>query len=124
MSKVELTWDNLDGIYNDGSRVDALYHELCRRSKPSDFYFYVTETNEGDVWLTITPKLFFDQNSYSWDQSMDLEHILPDFTEEMECTYAPNDNDRRASEIRNDLLAKGFLENEEFSNQVGGVFDF
>jgi len=100
------------------------YEQLCENSKPSDFYFSVKEDmsfTNGFTFIAIVPKLYFVSEKCMWDQSMFLEHILPeDCSEAMESVW---DCERSADEVRKDMLARGFEENEEFSKLVDEDYD-
>jgi hypothetical protein len=96
-------------------RPDEDYELLCKNSVPSDFYFSVMREDDNDPFtlVSIVPKLYWEENAYMWDQTMFLDHILPpDLSESMECIY---DSDRSVEEVRKDMLARGFLENDAFS---------
>lgn len=104
---------------------EEAYEKLCENSKPSDFYFHaqndVNEVSFGATWIAIVPKEYWNTHKYMWDQSMFLDHILPeDFGESMESIW---DSERPVEEVRKDLLARGFEENEEFTNSVKKDFD-
>lgn len=104
-----LTWEN------PTIRSEAAYEHLCENSQPSDFYFHVSDDyNEpGFTIISIVPKVFFEKEKCMWDQSMYLKNILPeDFGEEMESVWGC---ERNIEEVRKDLFARGFEENEEFS---------
>jgi hypothetical protein len=105
-----MNWE--DPPYND----EEAYSELCAKSMPSDFYFSVSESDDfthGYVFISLVPKVFFHKEGYMWDQSMFLDHILPDdFDESMESIW---ESPRSVEEIRADLLARGFEENEAFT---------
>jgi hypothetical protein len=112
-----LSWENPP--YGDRKA----YQELCQNSKPSDFYFDVKANLgvDGFTMITIVPKLYFDKEGYMWDQSMNLNHILPaDLSEAMESCW---DSERSAEEVRQDLLARGFEENTKLSALVGEEYD-
>jgi hypothetical protein len=100
------------------------YEELCKNSKPSDFYFDVKadlEVCSGYTMIAIVPKLYFHKEGYMWDQSMNLNHILPDdLSEAMESCW---DSERSAEEVRKDLLARGFEENAKFTALVSYDYD-
>lgn len=91
------------------------YRLLCQMSKPSDFYFVAKEW-EGYTMISIVPKAYFHNFGYMWDQSMLLDNILPDdFCESMESIW---DTERDVKSVRADLLARGFEENEKFSELI------
>src|SRR5271167_4049365 len=93
-------------------------------SKPSDFYFSVKEGLEvvgGDTMVAIVPKVYFQKEGCMWDQSMFLEHILPD--DLGECMTSCWETERSAEEVRQDLLTRGFEENKKFSKMVGEDYD-
>jgi hypothetical protein len=102
---------------------DDTYMKLCENSKPSDFYFVAQKDYEGFVMVAITPKLYFHKNGYMWDQSMQIEHLLPnDLSESMESVWE-SDSDRTVEEIRQDMLSRGFEENEQFTELVAQEYD-
>lgn len=105
---------------------DDAYTELCEQSKPSDFYFCAIKDIDGcsygETMIGIVPKEYFDSFGFMWDQTMFLEHILPeDFSESMECIW---DSDRPAPSVRQEMLALGFEENEKFSKLFKKDFDY
>lgn len=96
------------------------YRLLCQMSKPSDFYFAAQPYDEYTM-IAIVPKEFFHSFGYMWDQSMLLDGILPgDFCESMESVW---ESERSVEEVRADLLAKGFEENEKFTELVSNDYD-
>src|SRR5271154_1291907 len=104
-----ISWE--DPPYNNRTE----YAQLCENSKPSDFYFSVKEGLEvvgGDTMVAIVPKVYFQKEGCMWDQSMFLEHILPD--DLGECMTSCWATDRGAEEVRQDLLTRGFEENKKF----------
>jgi hypothetical protein len=113
-----LSWE--DPPYHNS---DA-YKELCEKSTPSDFYFDVKadlEVTGGLTMIAIVPKVYFDKHGYMWDQSMFLDHILPeDLSEAMESCW---DTERSAEDVRQDLLASGFQENIKFAALVSEDYD-
>lgn len=111
-----ISWETLETNYNSNKWEE--YDNLCKSSKPSDFYFYVGplapgEDNENYSFIHIIPKIFFDTYNHMWDQSMDIDHILPeDFGEEMECIWGCK---RSIEKIKADLIERGFLESPAFT---------
>lgn len=102
---------------------DSSYEELCKNSKPSDFYFAAQKGEDEFCMVAIVPKLYFNKEGYMWDQSMQIEHLLPDdLSESMESIWE-NDGDRTVEEIRQDMLRRGFEENDQFTGQVVEEFD-
>jgi len=92
------------------------YTTLCENSKPSDFYFAISnnlafsddEEDEG-TFIAVVPKAYFNKEKCMWDQSMQIEHLFPDdFSEAMECIW---ESDRSSEDVKADLIAKGFEEN-------------
>jgi hypothetical protein len=87
------------------------YLQLCHKSVPSDFFFSVSEDSFSGIGcsISICPKLYFQKENDMWDQSMDLDHILPsDLFEAMESVWT---SERSMEDVRNDLLSRGFEEN-------------
>lgn len=110
----DLTWKDLS------SRDWDSYSALCKNSKASDFYFAAQVYDEYTM-VAIVPKEFFHTFGYMWDQHMPLDHILPDdMGEMMESVW---DSERSVEEVRADLLARGFEENEKFTKLVAVAYD-
>jgi len=111
-----ITWETLETNYSSNTYEE--YENLCINSKPSDFYFYVGpiapgEDDEDYSFIHIVPKIFFDTYNHMWDQSMNLNHILPeDFGEEMECIWSC---ERSKEEVITDLIERGFEKNYKFT---------
>lgn len=114
-----LSWE--DPPYHNSKE----YEELCQNSKPSDFYFAVHESCDssmGYTYVSIVPKLYFHKYGYMWDQSMFLDHLLPqDLIEAMECIW--DAETLSVEDLRKDLLARGFEENEKFSTMASEDLD-
>jgi hypothetical protein len=101
------------------------YQKLCETSTPSDFYFLVKgessfvespgDTPENFVMVFITPKLYFHKENNMWDQSNDLSECMESVWD--------NDGDRSVEEIRQDMLARGFEENEAFTKLINREYD-
>lgn len=117
----KLSWDNLEELYHKyGSKNESLYWELCKNSTPADFYFAVSNSldfdpdeNDAFTFVSIVPKAYFNKEGCMWDQSMKLDHILPeDLGEEMESIWGTH---RDIEEVRKDMLARGFEENADFT---------
>ena len=97
------------------------YKRLCLNSTPSDFFFCAQETEMGGSYIALVPKVYFLKEKYMWDQSMPLDHILPsDFSEAMESVW---ESDRSVSDLKKDLLGRGFEENEQFSKLVAEDYE-
>ncbi len=110
------TWE--DPIYTPFSG----YEKLCKESVPSDFFFSVFEWTGTGTCIAIVPKLYFLKEKCMWDQSMPIEHLLPDtFSESMECVWETEKNDLDL--VKNELLSMGFLENDEFNNLIMNEYD-
>lgn len=79
---------------------------LCKEAEPSDFYFNIQDDGSGYCFISIVPVLFFDKHGSFFDETIPIDHLLPDdFEEEMECTYGC---DRSAEDVREELLGLGF----------------
>lgn len=109
---IDISWENTSECFRDHDT----YRKLCQGSVPSDFYFHVYEIDEDGTNVAICSKAYFEKEGNCWDQSVDLSHILPeDMCESMESIW---DCDRSLVEVRIDLLARGFVECEKFSDYV------
>lgn len=101
----------------------AEYKKLCEESKSSDFYFYVydesfeyddTDDNQDDVaYVAIIPKAYFHANNCMWDQSMFLDHLLPNGY--CECMEGVWDVECSKEFARKQMLDSGFEENKKFT---------
>lgn len=89
--------------------------------EPSEFFFYTgpvideTDSEEYGIvsWTIICPKTFFEENGYVLDQHLGISiHLPEDMGEEQECLFSSS---RSIEDTRNDLLARGFQENDTFS---------
>jgi hypothetical protein len=116
MNNTQLTWENLDEVnYSDDYEKFA---NLCKSSKPSDFYFHLAiNKDEPDfVDISIVPKSYFRKHHHCVDDNVNLDHILPDDVEElMESAWS---SDRPIEDLRKDFLERGFEENKEYSNFI------
>jgi hypothetical protein len=113
----KLSWNNIEEILDMDDDGES-YTKLCKSSKPSDFYFTVKEDEDLDLYVCITPVVYFDTNECEFDQSLEIEHLLPeDFYEEMEGTYSV-DRDCSVQEIEEELEALGFLRSEKFDDHM------
>lgn len=111
MSKLD--WNDIEEILavdDDGE----VYEKLCKQSKASDFYFSVQKDEDLELCVYITPVSYFDEKNVQFDQSLMIEHLLPeDFYEEMEGCYAV-DRDCSLEEIEEELTDLGFCKSDEF----------
>jgi hypothetical protein len=99
------------------------YIELCEKSSPSDFYFAVRGDMEiVDVTMVaLVPKVYFHKHGCMWDQHISVESILPDdLFEAMESVW---ETERDAEDVRKDLLARGFEENDKFNQLMSEYYD-
>ena len=122
MEQSKISWDNLDEVYEN----EEDYEALCEKSKPSDFYFAVNkfmdfcagedeDARDGYTYIAIVPKVYFNKENCMWDQSMYLDHILPDdFNEAMESIW---ECERSIEDARKVLIEMGFEENSEVFRQ-------
>ncbi len=124
---MKITWDNLDEIYSTitgpllGNRT--LYEQLCAESKGSDFYFHVSGPDEYNhsARIYVVPVVYFLKTHYAWDQSLHLDHLLPeDCLESMECVW---ETDLSVGEVMGFMAQRGFTENDEFSALVNDCFE-
>lgn len=124
MKDQEASWKNPPYNNDDG----AAYEQLCQQSTPVDFIFFVKPNPPDNIiktMIVVTPKAYFLKEGYCWDQHMSLAHILPaDFDDIMEGTYI---SERDPEEVRQDMLNRGFQENQKFSeflaNNIAGSGD-
>lgn len=113
-------WDNEQNEY-----VWSL-NDTWNNSTPEDFYFEILSSSEVDfssdlerdkdiIYLFVTPANYFDENDYSWDQSMPIEHLFSpyEFEEEMEGMWSIEGKSKTV--VENDFLQKGFRKNDKFS---------
>ena len=117
----KISWDNIEKLFrtHGDDEGEDLYDKLCKQSSPADFYFAVSnslsfdpEENDAFTFIALVPKVYFNKEGCMWDQSMNLDHILPeDFGEEMESIWGTS---RNIEDVRKDMLARGFEENKDF----------
>lgn len=119
MTAKKLSWDDADQIYD--SEED--YNQLCEKSQAYDFYFHINSGSYGldGCDISICPKVFFDKYNYCWDVDLMIEHLLPDdFEEMMPGNYL---SDRSIQDLKNDLLKRGFVQNNKFDNFMDDHYD-
>lgn len=116
----ELTWDNLEEY--EGEDFEEAFEKLCELAAPTDFYIDVRAAEPYSMTtIFIVPKAYFSKHGYQYDQHINIESILPnDFGEDMECCYS---SDRDVEEVKNDLLARGFEENNDFTKMIAENFE-
>lgn len=127
MSK--LTWDMVakwsvgrwDGTVDYNVELnDDEYEELCLNSAASDFYFEVKPSEEPDmVDVCVTPKLYFDLVRRQWDGHLSIDHLLPPETFDclMEGVWCV---EGALHTVNADMLQRGFIKNEAYSQLVLG----
>ena len=93
------------------------FDDLMKKAIPSDFYFRVDHVDDPVVITSITSvsvvaRVYFKKRGYMDDCSLPIEHLLPDYLgESMESVWDCLDSSKE--KVRQDMLDKGFIENEE-----------
>jgi hypothetical protein len=98
----------------DEDAIEALW----AATTADEFYFALSSAFEGDPGTRILfcPVEYYEENEYQFDQYTPISHLLPvDFKQECEAIFS---SPRSWDEIRADLLARGFQENDEFSSEA------
>jgi hypothetical protein len=115
---LEMTWDNYEQ-FESSEFKDPSFENMCAKTKASDYYFYVDDSQpwiylgKTYIYICLTPIAYFKRRGCMFDCSMYLDHILPDdFSESMESTW---ECPRSLEDIKQDLLSRGFVDNEEFN---------
>lgn len=101
----------------------SILNQLAKETgkQPYNFYFHVglaanynhEDDAEDEVMVVICSIEFFDSHGYVYDRHLGINHLLPDFMSECgECLF---DTTKSVEETRQELLARGFVESENFS---------
>jgi hypothetical protein len=90
------------------------------QASAKDIYFHVVSTPDG-VCALLCPINFFTKEGCMYDQHLGIESLLPEYLhEDMECLFFSN---KTIEETRQDLLAKNFVELNEYSEFCDLAFD-
>ena len=115
---MKITWSNINEVYGKVKPEELL--EFYESTSPEDYYFATIEI-DGDAMVGIVGKDYFDENEDYFDQSIHLEHILPDHLFEcMESIWTTMDSSRE--EVREELKDLGFTENKDFQTCIESLF--
>jgi hypothetical protein len=124
----EYTFADMDELWEDFDYDDeSVLGKLFKNSTGKDYYFHVSSGKEmGDdeafAWLTIVPKAYYDKHQCLFDQSMPIDHLLPeDCTEEMESVWA---SEMPAKDLRQEMLFRGFQESKALAEDCRQAYDF
>ena len=93
----------------------------------SNYYFHVGEnvnyySKQLEINITITPKVYFDNNNCIYDQYMEpVEIILGDDASEISSSSYTMNYPCSVSRIENLLLSKGFVQDSTFDNFLNKI---
>ncbi len=82
--------------------------------KPEDFYFGMGESPDGERYMVLVPKEFWDQNRHLDDRYHEVQALLPKYLEEpdMESTWILPDG-KMPEDVAIDMVVAGFERSEE-----------
>lgn len=82
--------------------------------KPEDFYFGMGESPDGERYVVLVPKEFWDQNRHLDDRYHEVQALLPKYLEEpdMESTWMLPDG-KMPEDVAIDMVVAGFERSEE-----------
>jgi hypothetical protein len=88
-----------------------------------DFYFAVIPPNEyASTMVFICPIKYFESNQDMIRESMPINHLVPLYlVESMEAIF---ETDFSEEMVKNDLIKKGFLSNDAFTDYVTNRFEY
>lgn len=105
-------WD--DNIYEVLGDDEDKHHALWLETKADEYLFCLQDVPNIGVIASITPKLFFEEHKFMYDQHIDIEHILPkEFYCEIEGVYAIDNEIDEANKL---LVDAGFIESQELKD--------
>lgn len=97
-------------------KMDEL-DKAWQATKADEYYFSVMNL-DGETNVYIVPIDYFNSEKCMWDQSMNLEHILPDYmSESMECVWVADKNGDM-TQVKDDMLARGFVPSKKLDRYV------
>jgi len=86
---------------------------------PKDYYFKVfsDSMHEPQIWVTITPKQFYDANGYLFGQHISQEaggllKLAPDYYELCEGDCEASDPNATVASVEADMKSRGFIHNQ------------
>lgn len=111
---MDITWKNIDEVYLKVTHEQRL--EFYESTTPQDYYFATIEI-DGEVMVGIVGKDYFEMYDTLFDQSIYLDHIIPDYLfESMESIWSTVDFSRE--EVAEDLKDLGFTENKQLQTCI------
>lgn len=110
----DITWNNIDDLWFDIEENEL--HAFYKSTSASDYYFHAYNHYSEGVCVVICSKDYFKKHGYVFDQSINIDHLLPDhFFEIMESEWV-SDNDLNTTIKEMEEL--GFTRNEAFSELI------